>query len=87
MTIPFDLESWSRLVLAEDDGLRTMAATVLEERRRQLAARKGELQHAEAELLAALDRVEAARWRLMLATARCEKTARLVAQVKSSLDP
>lgn len=81
MTVPFDLDSWARAVLAEDDGLRTMSATLLEARRRQLAERRHELHVAEAELMAALDRVEAARWRLMLATARLERAARLRAVV------
>ena len=81
MTIPFDLDSWARAVLAEDDGLRAMSATLLEARRRQLRDRKRELSEAEADLMGALDRVEAARWRVMLATARLERAARLRAIV------
>lgn len=85
MTRPFDLDAWASLVLARHDGIRVLAGTLLEVRRRGLRARKRELRAAEAELLAAHERLKAARWRMLLAVGRLERACRWMAQVRDVL--
>lgn len=79
-----NLSAWADDVLVRAHQAWGAATLLVQLRAAQVRARRRDTRSAEVELLAAIERAEAARWRLLLATGRLERAVRMLAQLRDS---